>query len=467
MPIYNNPAIGAGFSAIAEMFRPPSVQEYAAAETAKAKRAETARLEAVAKREAEAWNQSQDPNFDQSRFDRTNVALGNYAPNAGYDLTTRGQDIDASTALSVAKLGDIAKLYGPLDPGQVRPAVPEPIASLYGAPAIAAEQGRAKPLSETEWQAGQSERLRSTGQITDEQILAATMGSTPTMTVKGANGRPRVAYSATAAASGAEPAVGGRPMTPAERKSYGVPDTLGGFMDAEGTPHTLSGSGTSVNVNSTGEGKFEQTVGESQGKMFAGMAEDAVNAKSDRALLGQLRGRIEELPGGFVGGAQAIANSYGIKLGENASALEAADAIISRLVPGARQGMPGATSDRDVAMFRSSLPKLANTREGNRLILNTLDAMAGYRESQGSIATAVTTGQMTRSQGLAALQGLPNPLAAFTAAEPPPSLDGASRTPQRQPQADLATPQSDADFAALPSGATYRDPDDGRTYRKQ
>jgi len=37
--------------------------------------------------------------------------------------------------------------------------------------------------------------------------------------------------------------------------------------------------------------------------------------------------------------------------------------------------------------------------------------------------------------------------------------------PATQP-ASVARPQTEADFAALPSGATYIDPDDGRTYRK-
>lgn len=81
--------------------------------------------------------------------------------------------------------------------------------------------------------------------------------------------------------------------------------------------------------------------------------------------------------------------------------------------------MPGAASDRDVEMFKSSLPKLSNTPEGNAIILDTMDALAAYREEQGKIATQVVTGQMNRADGMKALQALPDPLARFKEATAP------------------------------------------------
>lgn len=176
---------------------------------------------------------------------------------------------------------------------------------------------------------------------------------------------------------------------------------------------------SSVNIDQRAEGQFEKDVGSAQAKIFTGMAEDAVSAKAQRGQISQLRQQLARTPGGLLGGLQGLASQWGVKLGPNASAIEAAQATISQLVPAQRQGMPGAASDRDVEMFKSSLPKLSNTPEGNQVILDTMDALAAYREEQGKIATQVVTGQMTRADGMKALQALPDPLARFKEATAP------------------------------------------------
>ena len=127
----------------------------------------------------------------------------------------------------------------------------------------------------------------------------------------------------------------------------------------------------------------------------------------------QLRGLVESLPGGFMGGAEALATRYGIKLGPNASAIEAADAIINQLVPAQRPPGSGTMSDRDVELFKSSLPSLSNTPQGNKIILDTMEAMAQYKAAQAAVATEVVTKQITRDEGLRKLQALPDPFETF------------------------------------------------------
>lgn len=207
---------------------------------------------------------------------------------------------------------------------------------------------------------------------------------------------------------------GYRPATEAERAQYGVAPGIPFYFGPDGKPASL-GPQTSVSIQG-GESQFDKTVGEGQGKMFLGLAEDGPQAKADLGNIKQLRGAIATLPGGFLGGAQAIANQYGIKLGENAGNLEYANAILSKLTPAQRQGMPGAASDRDVQMFRDALPKLSNTPEGNKLILDTMEALANQRLEQARIATLVTTNQMNRQDGMKALQQLPDPFAGLKAA---------------------------------------------------
>lgn len=55
-------------------------------------------------------------------------------------------------------------------------------------------------------------------------------------------------------------------------------------------------------------------------------------------------------------------------------------AILNRLTPRQRQGMPGAASDRDVAMFRGSLPGLNTVGPANSNIIRNLEREAA--ESQ-------------------------------------------------------------------------------------
>lgn len=55
-------------------------------------------------------------------------------------------------------------------------------------------EGAPKPLSETEWQAQQSERLRASGQLSDADLKNTIMGGTPVESIVGPDGKPRIAY---------------------------------------------------------------------------------------------------------------------------------------------------------------------------------------------------------------------------------------------------------------------------------
>lgn len=231
---------------------------------------------------------------------------------------------------------------------------------------------------------------------------------------------------------------GYRPATDQERAQYGVAPGIPLYFGPDGKPASL-GPQTSVSIQG-GESQFDKTVGEGQGKMFLGLAEDGPQAKADLGNIKQLRSAIATLPGGFLGGAQAIANQYGIKLGENAGNLEYANAILSKLTPAQRQGMPGSASDRDVQMFRDALPKLSNTPEGNKLILDTMEALANQRLEQARIATLVTTNQMNRQDGMKALQDLPDPFAGLKAALGPQEAPKQGGVVPAAPQATQAAP---------------------------
>jgi len=177
---------------------------------------------------------------------------------------------------------------------------------------------------------------------------------------------------------------------------------------------------SNVTADLRGESEFSKTVGANQAKMFTDMIGDGVAAKTDLARIGQLRQLVANSPGGFQGGLQGLASQYGIKLGEKASDIEAAQALINQLVPQQRPPGSGTMSDRDVELFKQSLPSLWNTPGGNTIILDTMQSLAEYKAAQSQIANQVLAGRMTREQGLDALQSLPNPLAKANAGAPRP-----------------------------------------------
>ncbi len=214
---FNNPQFAAAAGNLAALFEPPSGADAAGFATAKAKKEEASRL-------AQLFVQSQSPNFNQTQFDRGAVAAGIYNPSQAFysvdlgDATTRrGQDVVAATsrsnnaadnarALQQTKATELAGFFDPLNEGQVRPAIPGDIASMYGVDRmLPAEQGRAKTMSETEWDAAQKERLRASGQLTDQDLMDLITGEKAPVEAVGADGKPKYMSSGAAIREGAVP----------------------------------------------------------------------------------------------------------------------------------------------------------------------------------------------------------------------------------------------------------------------
>src|SRR5690606_8300939 len=85
--------------------------------------------------------------------------------------------------------------------------------------------------------------------------------------------------------------------------------------------------------------------------------------------------------------------------------------LINKLVPTQRQPGSGTMSDRDVELFKRSLPSLWNKPGGNERILSVMRGLAEYKLGQGDIAQQVLGGTMSRQEATEALKRLPNPLA--------------------------------------------------------
>lgn len=206
---YNSPEISQLFESAASAVAPPSsadLNNYA--DTALKRQ----RLSAISK----LLENPNDPNFD-----RTNMVLGTYAPTQSLqalemdDATKRrGQDITAQTDLTKNQLDNQTRFlttrFGPLDQGQVEPIFPEHIAKQLGLPAMDAVAGAPKPLSETEWQAGQNQRLLDAGKLSDQDLVDLINGKDTPVKAIGADGKSTFMSPGAAVRLGAQPA----PTTP-------------------------------------------------------------------------------------------------------------------------------------------------------------------------------------------------------------------------------------------------------------
>jgi flagellar protein FlgJ len=193
-------------------------------------------------------------------------------------------------------------------------------------------------------------------------------------------------------------------------KSQGFPGT---FQDYQIALKEAGRPSTSVNIDQKAQGALEKTLGEQVGKTFASMYDEGTQAGQDIYQLDRLRGLLQQSGSGLGPALASAAAGFGIKLTDGADAGQAANAIISYLVPRMRVPGTGASSDRDVSLFQKALPSLLNTPEGNAMILETMQGLAEYKRAQGDIAGMVVMGEIDPKEATKMIRGLPDPFARF------------------------------------------------------
>jgi len=191
----------------------------------------------------------------------------------------------------------------------------------------------------------------------------------------------------------------------------------------------------SVSVDGKQEGAFATEAGKIEAQNFGSLVEMGQTSRRNRVILDQLDSSAAAIPGGL----EAVAKNYLGNMGiptEGLSEIQATEALINQLVPAQRQPGSGPMSDRDLALFKASLPRLIQTPEGKTRILNNMKAINDYVINEGEIASRVISGKITPEQGRAEMQALGNPLAG----DP---RTGAASGPQGEDLKGLMAPDGD------------------------
>lgn len=199
-----------------------------------------------------------------------------------------------------------------------------------------------------------------------------------------------------------------------------------GPLEWEQAQRKAGASTTSVTV---GEGdKFYENLDRKNAETFAAMSDAGIQARGRLGQIDRLEGLFSNVPQGIEGGFKKLAGDWGIPVGDSTSDIQAASALIEKMVPEQRPPGSGTMSDADIKMFRNSLPKILNQPGGNELIFQTMRGIAQYEEQMGEIADAVADRAITPAEGRKRIRELKNPLADFKIPDGPTPNAGTKQT---------------------------------------
>lgn len=157
------------------------------------------------------------------------------------------------------------------------------------------------------------------------------------------------------------------------------------------------------------ESEFQKAASRKSAETWTGIQSAGFNARRTLGDVNRLGSILNRLPTGLTASVKQVAGNFGIKT-EGLDDIQAATAIINRLVPQQRQPGSGTMSDADLALFKESLPRIINQPGGNQKIINTLKAVNEYLVKEGQIADKVLSGEISTTQGAEQIAALANPL---------------------------------------------------------
>ena len=204
---YNSPELAQVAGNIAQMFGPPSGSDLAGYSTA---RVNNQKAETAAQLAQMAVNKE---GFDQSIFDRLNIAGGNYAPTSSY----YAQDQDNATARyghdKSAQATFWSNAWDPVAQDAVRAPISEGVAGMFGGPAQPGLAGPRSPLSETQLKAQQQQEALASGGLTADDFISDFLSDKPVESILGENGAPTIVARGDAIGQQPAPTSGGLSVT--------------------------------------------------------------------------------------------------------------------------------------------------------------------------------------------------------------------------------------------------------------
>lgn len=162
---------------------------------------------------------------------------------------------------------------------------------------------------------------------------------------------------------------------------------------------------------------FTETSQKKQAEVFSNIQDAGTTASRTLQSVNRLENILSKVDTGAVASFQQIAGNFGIP-SKGLSNIQAAQAIINKLVPQQRPPGSGTMSDADLLLYKESLPRIINQPNANKLIIQSMRDINNYVIQEGKIAADVLDQRITPAEGRQKLLELGNPVQDFFAQNP-------------------------------------------------
>jgi flagellar protein FlgJ len=146
--------------------------------------------------------------------------------------------------------------------------------------------------------------------------------------------------------------------------------------------------------------------------VFSDIQKSGIEAQRSSRDVQRLGNILDKVGTGGAAAFKQAAGNLGIKT-EGLDDIQAAQAIINKLVPQQRPPGSGTMSDADLALYKESLPRIINQPGANQRIVESMKQINEYLIKEGEIASAVLDGEISPAEGRKRLRDLGNPVQDF------------------------------------------------------
>ena len=209
-----------------------------------------------------------------------------------------------------------------------------------------------------------------------------------------------------------EPKESFRPLSAEEKKAFGLPQDQSFQVSSSGKIDQVTKGALVKNVIGGEEGAFVKKSQEKLAENYVTIADSGRTARRSLSDITRLESLLEKTPTGFGASAKLAAGNIGIAT-KGLSELQAADALINKLVPQQRPPGSGTMSDADLELYKKSVVRIINQPGANKLIIESTKDINNYIVKEADIANQVLNGKISREEADRKFAELGNPVQDF------------------------------------------------------
>jgi len=209
-----------------------------------------------------------------------------------------------------------------------------------------------------------------------------------------------------------EPKESFRPLSTEEKRQFGLPQDQSFQISSSGKIDQVSKGELVKNIIGGEVSPFEKKSQEKLAENYVTIADSGRTARRSLSDINRLESLLEKTSTGFGASAKLAAGNIGI-VTKGLSELQAAEALINKLVPQQRPPGSGTMSDADLELYKKSVVRIINQPGANKLIIESTKDINNYIVKEADIANQVLNGKISREEADRKFAELGNPVQDF------------------------------------------------------